>query len=271
MIDQNEKIIPFLILDYNKPQESENLLLSLKKHIKLQKYVPKIVYLSNGGDQDYVIDFYKRELIDDLILRKDNLGTGFTTQDGFFFCARYDYCWYIQNDQYLLHDITDDMIDQFIAALGDNQTYSHIDVSGNQGNGQYSERAQFINIKFYNYIPKQGGGPGPFSHLKWTEQSVQEYIRERKMKFHVYNPVLFADAGKWSVRQWSCGTETRHRTDTKEMEFKKLPPNGQLCNNLIEFYRLTEEEIGVILSGNWGAKIPENMKKDSFIVPQWFN
>jgi len=268
--EQNNRIIPFLILDYNRPNESKNLLLSLKKHIKLEKYVPKIVYLSNGGEQDYVIDYYKEGLVDDLILKKENIGCGFGTADGMWYCMRSDFLFYIQVDHLLIKDITDYDIDQFINVLGDNQTVSHVDVSGNQGNGQYSERAQFINVKFYNNIPKSGGGPGPYSHLVWSERSMQDYIKEKNMKFVVAQPLFFADAGKWSVRQWECGTETKHRTDTKEMEFTKLPKKA-LSDDLIKFYRLTKDEIKVILQGNWGFKIPENMKKDSFTVSGWEN
>ena len=269
-IEQNNKIIPILILDYNRPNESKNLLLSLKKHLKLEKYVPKIVYLSNGGEQNYVMDYYKEGLIDDLIIRKENLGTGFSSMDLFFFVARYDWAIYCQNDQLLARDITDHDIDQFIQVLGDNREVSHVDISGNQGNGQYSERAHFINIKFYNGIQKEGGGPGPFNHLMWTEESCQRYIKENNMKFVVAQPLFFADVGKWSIRQWKCGTETRHRTDTKEMEFTKLPKKA-LSDDLIEFYRLTEDEVKVILEGNWRFKIPENMKKDSFTVQGWEN
>lgn len=270
MTEQNNKTIPFLALDYNQQKESENLLKSLKKHVKLTKYVPKIVFLSNGGQQDYAYKFYQDGLIDDLILKSENVGCGFGTQDLFYYCARQDYAFYVQSDQLLINDITDELLDGFINALGDNTKISHIDVSGNQGHGRYSERAQFINVKFYNGIRKVGGGPGPFSHLKWTEESMQDHIRDNNMEFLVYNPLLFADVGKWSVREWQCGTETRHRADTKEMEFLKLPEKN-LCQNLIDFYRLTEEEISVILKGDWGFRIPENMKKDSFTVQGWEN
>ena len=47
--------------------------------------------------------------------------------------------------------------------------------------------------------------------------------------------------------------------------------NQDLCDDLIKFYRLTKDEIKLILQGNWGFKIPENMKKDSFTVSGWEN
>jgi len=266
---QNNKIIPFIVLDHNRENESKLLLQSLKKHIKLKNYVPKIVYMSNGGQQDYVWQFYKDGLIDDLILKRENLGTGYGTADALWYCMRQDWGFYIQNDHILASDITDELIDTCIEKLGDCQRYSHVDLSGNQGHGKYSERAQFIGIKFYNNLKRKGfGGPGPFHLDLWSEQDLQQIFKEKGLGF-ILGPPIFANNGKWSVRQWECGTETKHRTDTKEMEFTKLPKDGKFCNALVDFYRLTEGEIDVILSGNWGFSIPEQMKKDSFRIPQW--
>lgn len=269
MIDQDNKIVGFAVLDYNKPKETRILLESLKKHIKLKKYHPRVVLLSNGGQQDYILQFYQEGLIDELILKKDNVGTGYGTIDLMMYLNRTDQAFYIQNDHALICDITDEIIDKFNELLENCQKYSHIDVSGNQGNGIYSERAQYVRTKFYNGIPKSGGGPGPYSHLKWSEQSIQEFCKEKGLGF-IVTPIFFANIGKWSVRQWECGTETRHRTDTKELEFTKLPKNG-LSQTLIDFYSLTKDEVDVILNGNWGFQIPENRKNDSFLIPQWEN
>ena len=73
-------IIDFLILDYNRPVESLLCLKSIKRHAKFDH---NIVYLSNGGEQEYVYDYYKQGLIDKLILRKYNSGCGLGTRELF--------------------------------------------------------------------------------------------------------------------------------------------------------------------------------------------
>jgi GT2 family glycosyltransferase len=55
----------FLILDYNRPKESELCLKSIKNFVKFDH---SIIYLSNGGEQEYIYSYYKKGLIDKLIL-----------------------------------------------------------------------------------------------------------------------------------------------------------------------------------------------------------
>ena len=74
------KCYNILILDYNRPKESELLLASIKKYANFNY---KIIYLSNGGEQDYAIDYYNKGLIDKLILRKHNSGCGLGTRELF--------------------------------------------------------------------------------------------------------------------------------------------------------------------------------------------
>src|SRR5690606_12883145 len=79
MIDINKfkqfgKKWSFAILDYNKPKEAFLVLESIKNRIKIPRDLYEVVYYSNGGNQEYVIDLYKQGLIDKLILSKENEG-----------------------------------------------------------------------------------------------------------------------------------------------------------------------------------------------------
>lgn len=63
--------VSFLILDFNKENESTQLVESIRKHVKFDKY--EVIFLSNGGRQDYAVNLYQEGLIDKLILYKKML------------------------------------------------------------------------------------------------------------------------------------------------------------------------------------------------------
>ncbi len=96
--------VSILVLDFMRPVESELCLQSLKQNLKFKA---PIIYLSNGGDQDYVWDFYKNGLIDKLILNKENTGLGFGTTDLFKICDT-EYAIYVQCDQFLGREYTEE-------------------------------------------------------------------------------------------------------------------------------------------------------------------
>lgn len=249
-----------LILDYNRPKEAKILLDSIHKHCKFDK---KVYYLDNCSDTPYAEEFRKQGLIDVLIRPDSNLGCGFGTMRLFELCKE-EYAFYIQVDHVMVQDLTQTHIEQFKAEL-DNPKVGHIDVAGNQGHGKYSERAQFINVDFYNSIPKEGGGPGPFSHLLWTEESMQNYYKDNNIQFKT-TPLIFADLGKWSKRINPDGSKFRQRTDTKQLYIVKGPVKEKYHYP----FDLTDEEWETILKGEWvNGTIPEKQKAHSFKVPFW--
>jgi len=251
-----------LILDYNRPKESELCLNSIRTFAKFEY---NITYLSNGGEQDYVYKYYKNKLIDKLILRKINSGCGLGTRELFNdFDIDSDYVFYIQCDQFMVRELKEEEINFYIQNIKDNTLY--IDLAGNQGNGKYSERAQFINRHTYNKIPNDIGGPGPFANQKWTEKAVQEYMQKNNLKFITINPPVFGNNGKISYRQFPCGGETMHFTDTKQLWIiKPLKDRYDGWPN----FNLTNEEWEKILNNQWeNGSVPANHKKDSFVYWQ---
>jgi len=247
-----------LILDYNRPKESELCLNSIKKYAKFNH---RIVYLSNGGEQDYAINYYKNGLIDKLILRKDNGGCGLGTRELFNdFDLSSDFVFYVQCDQFMIREVTEKEVEYYISKIKDNILY--IDLASNQGHGRYSERAHFINKHIYNKIPNTIGGPGPYANEKWTEASLQDYMQQNNLIFLSTNPPVFADNGKVSYRQFPCGGETMHFTDTKQLWIlKPLKEKYSSWPNI----ELTDEEWDLVLTNKWiNGTIPERLKKHSF-------
>jgi hypothetical protein len=244
-----------LVLDHQRPEESRRCLESLKKHAKFDN---RVTFMSNGGDSSYAFEFFKEGLVDRLISERENLGCGFGTME-LFNGARSKHAFYVQSDQFLQGDIFSSDVDKFVEILGTSEKVKHIDLAGNQGNGIFSERALFINVEFYNSIQKDGGGPGPFSHLKWTEESCQDFYKAHGFKFLSTN-TLFANNGKISVRENPDGSKWRHRTDTKELWMLSPPTKkyGYPKFSNEEWEKVLEEKI-------WpDGQIPENEKPHSF-------
>ena len=244
------KKIEYLILDYNREEEADALLNSIRKYSNFEY---TISYLDNGSNKEYPKKLVEKYNIENFISNNRNTGSGAGTIQ-LFAQANGDYCFYIQVDHQLIFDINQDLIDLMIHKI-ENENFAYIDLAGNQGHGQYSERAQFINTYFYNKIPKIIGGQGPWSHLMHTEQSIQNYINDNNLKFLTLNGdnniPLFIDKGKYGLRSNPDGSVWKHRTDDKRVwllegtvkEKYHYPPfsdeqweeifNTQQCNEIV--------------------------------------
>lgn len=253
-------MITFGILGYDRPIESELCIKSIRKNAKFDH---EIVYISNGGNQDYAINLYKNGLIDKLILRKSNSGCGLGTREVYNdFNLNSDYLIYIQCDQFLCREFSKDELYHYLALLQDGK-YMYIDLAGNQAHGRYSERAQLMSKKLYNSIPNSIGGPGPFANRLWTEESIENYRKNNGLSFLTVNPVLFADNGKISRREYPCGGVLVQHTDEKSVFIEKP------IKVRIDFpnVHLTDEEWDKILNNTWvNGTIPEKHRNDSFVA-----
>jgi len=256
MKEYNLPSISILFLDFNKPEESKLALESIHKNAKFDY---KLIYLSNGGDQDYVLDFYKNGLINNLILNKQNNGLGYGTEDLFRFCET-EFAIYWQNDQIMGREVTQEEINYYINTLKNNLKVGAISLAGLPcGNNTYSERASIINTKFYNSIPKTHGGCGPFNHLKYNEQAIQEFFKENNYLFLPISNNIVIDNGKYTIRELPCGGLVRMRTDKKSVTWLKLPKEPYF------FPDMTKEEWENSIDGKWeNGVIPIKYLKDSF-------
>ena len=272
MTEYKNPLVSIGILDYERPQEAKMLFDSLKLYAEFDH---KVVYVSNGGNQDYVKKFFDDGLIDTLILNKKNEGCGIGTRQVFESCIT-EWVLYVQVDQYLTALISENCMQMFLAMLGHENEFRknmvpydkklfYLDLAGNQGHGNYSERAHLINRKRYLSIPnldKTIGGPGPYANHQWTENLVQQYMKENKLYF--YSLGYFADNGKISRRTYPCGGETMHYTDEKRLFVIK--PLKQRYDDFPNLH-LNEVEWKLMLEGNWPKEglIPEADKSSSFI------
>lgn len=251
--DFYKNVTSVLVLDYNKPKETEFCLHSIKDFCDFDK---NVILYSNGGDQDYVYNFYKQGLIDKCVFNKSNVGCGVATIELFRMCST-EYAIYMQNDQAFVKLFTQSHIDQLKDHI--NNKVKSVSLAGMPcGPLIYSERAHFINVEFYNSIPnKTIGGPGPLNDIQYSENSIQQYYKAYGY-IHAAIPPIVADNGIYSIRELAGGV-LKWRTDTKQLWVISPPKNK------IEHLGLTDDEWDFILNGKWeNGAIPESWKKDSF-------
>lgn len=240
-----------LVLDFNRPNESKLLLESIKRHLKVKN---EVIFLSNGGEQDYVYEFYKNGLIDKCILNKKNEGSGFGTIRLTEFCQT-DYFINLQCDNYFIRDFTEEdysiIIDSF-----DKHNLGSVDLTCIVPESQkFSERAFIANTEFYCSNPeKTGAGTGPIKieNGKGTEESFYNWIIKNNKKIFSIRPQLVGDSGKYAILQVGENGILKRRCDTQELKVVSLP------NTTMDAYNLSNEEWSDILCGKWEDwRIPE--------------
>lgn len=249
----------FLVLDYKKEKETRECLESIKKHAL---FPHKIVLLDNGGGGDYCWNLYKEGLCDILISKRDGDGGGVGQVDLFRYCDT-PYAYFVQNDQKLIRDITEDTNNKFIELLKNG--YKCVDLNGDQSHrGVWTDRAHFIDVNFFNSLsPYPLGGPGPLHHLRWNENYLQEVFSCNSHQIAHIGPLFFEDCGKLSIRKNPDGSVWEIRPDTKGVKLVSGPVREKYL-----FPEFTEKEWQFVLeSQNWSEwKIPENLIKHSFHV-----
>jgi hypothetical protein len=257
-----DRDVSFLILDFQKPIETKLLLESLKRRVQLEKY--EVVLLSNGGVQDYIVDYYNEGFIDRLILNKKNEGCGFGTMRLIQQCST-KYFFYLQNDCFLNVPINKDILDWMIKAIEGGKVGA-FDLKGTYKDGTFSESAFFAETDFYLANPYLlGGGPGVFQTLSNTgkllptEHATSMWLKENNKKVARITPNLFFNTGKYTIRETSCGGIILFRCDSQQLWIVK--PLKQRHEDM----KLTDEEWELILSGKWiGGTIPEYNKSQIF-------
>lgn len=262
-----EPKVSFLVLDYKKPVESRLLLESLKRHVKFEN---KVIYLHNGNSE-YAINFLNEGLIDQLIITKDNDGLGLGTRNLFAACFS-EYAIYVQNDQILGRDFTEEELYYITAHLGHKNIRNEklpvmksISLAGAPcGDGIYSERAHLIKTATYfdwehNYMMPYGGA-GPWHAEQWREGYIQSLYKKYNWTHYIYHNPLFIDNGVFATRQNPDGSVWCHRTDTKGL-WNIIKPKEKYD----AYPKLTDEEWKLAIDTKWpDGNIPENEVKDSF-------
>lgn len=260
--DYTEPPLTVLVLDFRKEDETRACLESLRAHLKIPH---KIVLLDNGGGQDYPWGLYREGLCDVLISKRVGRGGGYGQTDLFRWCDT-RFALFVQQDQVLVHDIDQPTFDHLSALLASGQ-YDCVDLNGDQsGKGIWTDRAHLIETAFFNSLgPFPNGGPG-LDAVPWNEAYLQRVFAERGYKIAHVTPAVFADCGKWSVREAGDGLY-RHRCDQKGLWVLRRPTHRT------EVYPpLNESEWRTMLAGEWiDGAVPEAWKPHSFTVKHWEN
>ncbi len=282
MTEHKEPKVSFLVLDYQKPNESLLLLNSIKQHVK---FPHKVIYLHNGPS-DYAKRFMDLGLVDQLIVTSKNNGLGIGTRDLFAACFT-EFAIYVQNDQILGRDFEEAELDGLISMLlseVDGKWITSISLAGAPcGQNVYSERAHLIRTIQYRFLEKDlfeimkeewsiydcptdtglpDGGAGPYHDQPWREGWMQQFYRSNNYIHWVYPNQMFIDNGVYAVRQSTDGSLWVHRTDNKKL-WNIIKPKE--VNSV--YPKLTNEEWQLSLTSGWkDGDIPakENNPKDSF-------
>ncbi len=254
------------LIDYNRPRESERCLRSIHQHFSLPRDQWQLLYLSNGGTQDYAKRWYNEGLIDTLLLNRRNWGCGIAMKQ-MAQAALTDWVMLVQTDQYAVREWCALEMEYAIDCLERAPEMLYLDLAGNQGHGKASERAFLINRRRYLDIPGFDdviGGPGEFAQSRWTERHMQEHCGD----MFLTGRLLFADNGKWSEREYGAAygyAKTKHATDTKVL--KILSPFSRRADGFPNLV-LSDAEWTEVLEGRWPVegKIPERDKPHSFVA-----
>jgi hypothetical protein len=254
------------ILDFKREAEARRLLDSLSEHLKIPA---DIIYCHDGPPPDYVLEFLREGRIHTLLTSSTNQGCGIQTRRLFQAALSYPLFAYVQVDQYLIRPIDQRTLWSCAQVLSNTNTF-YLDLAGNQGRGNASERALIMSPGRYLSMPgihEVIGGPGPYADHRWTEQHLQEYMKDNSLQFATANPLFFADNGKWSRRAYPCGGRTCHATDTKILIIEEPLKQRYDFPNL----KLSDSEWQEVLEGRWPieGKIPEADKPHSFKVEGW--
>jgi len=256
--DHLKKEISFLIVDFNRPQESQLLLESIQRHVKFNNY--EVIFYSNGGTQDYVIDFYRKGLIDRLILNKKNDGIGLAQPRLIEFCQT-DYFINAQCDRYIARDFTLEELNAMKEEFQSNKNLGAIDFTFNN---IFSENAYMMATNFACQVPDhKGGGPGPFYSLgEGSETSTYNWIIKNNLQTKTWPYLLFRDSGMYAIQELPCGGILKKRTDSQQLTIIKKPTKKY---ENVPGLRISDQEWNQILNGTFiNGTILEDHKKDSF-------
>lgn len=259
MAEYSPPILTVAVLGFKKPVEADLCLRSLRTHLKVANH--QLVYLDNGGGEDYPWQLYRDGLCDVLISKARGNGGG-VGQTDLFRWSPSPYTLFVQEDQLLIRDITTQhFIEMAILLEPDDDTgsgYDCIDLNGDQSNrGVWTDRAHLVKTGFFNGLaPFPNGGPGPLHHLRWNENYLQERVKPERI-YHV-KPAPFADRGVYTIREVGGGV-VRMRTDTKQVWWDKRPTESYV------FPEMSEAEWLSSINGTWqpGA-IPLAYRAHSF-------
>lgn len=270
-LEWREPPLSVLVLDFLKEEESRLCLESIRRHIKVEHTV---VYHHNG-QATYPARFLEEGLVDTLIQTKVNHGLGLGTR-ALFAAAFSPYCLYLQNDQYLARDLTEEDLAEMAAILdndggrleGPPPYIASISLAGAPcGEGVYSERAHLISTHVYKYWEAIGmlgcHGAGPYHDGPWREAQIQQHYRQHHLWHMIWPRPFVVDNGQRAIRENPDGSIWLHYPDAKNLWLKRGPVMQRHV-----YPRFTDAEWDAVIATQYWepGKIPEQERGESFHV-----
>ncbi len=232
MPSYREPELTYLVLDFLKEDETRRCLESIKAHTK---FAHKVIYRHNGP-AEYPPKFLHEGLCDQLIQTTVNTGLGIGTRD--LFAASFSpYSFYLQNDQFLNRDFTEEEFKSLVAMIGQQLqnpedgsvwTVQSVDLAGGVwGLHNYTERAHIIPTAFYKQMEAAGMlghyGAGPYDNGPWREEQIQKFYKANRYLHYTYPNRFITDFGHRSIRQNPDGSLWSQEPDTKKLTLLKGP------------------------------------------------
>ena len=260
----SEPELTYLILDFQKEPETRRAIESVRRHTL---FAHKIIYLHNGANSDYAYSLFKEGLVDQFIQTRHNTGLGIGTRD--LFAASFSpYSFYLQNDQYLTRDFSQEEFGRITSMIGKKLVSPHdqsawtilsVDLAGGMwGLHGYSERGHIMPTATYKRIEADGmlgyHGAGPFHEGPWREEQIQKWYKHSRYLHYTYEQPFVADNGHRAIRENADGSLWEHRTENGALRLIRGPVRARA-----EHPRLTELEWeNVLRTQSWPEwQIPE--------------
>jgi hypothetical protein len=258
-----EPLLSVLILDHAKPIETRLCLESVKRHVL---FPHRVILCDNGSGEDYSLRFVREGLVDQLIVNRDSRGLGLGTRD-LFAASGSAYSFYLQNDQTLFRDFTEQefqFITHLFGAATDDGIVCSVSLAGSPcGKGRYSERGHIIATAQYRLWEEKGllgyHGAGPYHDGVWRERQIQDIYAAHGRTHYEHQP-LVQDNGVYAIRDMGAAGYWLHRTDSKQL-WCIVPPTVKNP----AYPKLSDEEYALAAAGRWpDGAIPAIEVKDSF-------
>ena len=269
--EYKEPELTYLVLDFLKEPETRRCLESIKAHTK---FPHKVIYLHNGffADVKHPQKFLAEGLCDQLIQTSKNTGLGIGTRD--LFAASFSpYSFYLQNDQFLNRDFTQEEFKSLTAMIGQQLrspddglvwTVQSVDLAGGVwGLHKYTERAHLMPTAFYKQMEAAGMlghyGAGPYDDGPWREEQIQTFYKKNRYLHYTYPNRFITDFGHRSVRENKDGSLWSQEPDTKKLTLLRGPVRERAS-----YPKLSDEEWEqVIKTQSWPADaVPGGQIKD---------
>lgn len=245
------KRLSFLVLEYNRPNETLACIYSIKKYCKVADY--EIIVLINGGDisGEYLSRLY--EACDKIIISKNNEGSSLGTLR-LFTQASSEYVFNIQNDNMLAQDFTEEDYSKCKTFLDEKGGAVSFTIEVKKFIMEFSERAFMCKRDFWlsnHYLCAHGTGPIKVKNGKNSEQAFELWLKFNNQEHFHFDRSIIADTGAYSIIETKSGAIFRKRNDSQQITVINPPPKDSPWDGEENVLNFDKDEWEIVVSGKW--------------------